>query len=246
MKSNVTEISLIHGLNVRPQVMQDLAIELGLNTSLLNDLALTGHKISTDRISRIRDLKNIHAQDWINDVVEQLRLNKNQSIHFGYSLGGALLLNVYSIHPELKPDKLILFAPALSFRAWTHSWKVLKPFGGLVIPSMQGRKHRVNKGVPVQAYKVLFRLSKSLHENYELLKDIPTLVLINQGDELVSPSGIRNIVKEHRLHNWEIVELSKSSLKRGKRHQIVSKECFTGNNWRVVKEKCQSFLNAET
>lgn len=234
-------ITLVHGLNVNPEMMRQLARHLDIDTYKLNIIALSGHN-SHDAKLRRKNLNTLVDETWVNDFSQQYT-HSATNVVIAYSLGAVVALEYFLRHPEHIPHKFILFAPALSFKRWTHGWKVFAPLKSVGIPSFQPSHYRSNKSTPINAYKQLFALNKKLVDKDWRPLNIPTLVFANFGDELISPAGISTQIEEHKLDKWQFDQIDRKEAQRNKRHMIIAKEYMTEQSWQYIYHEIHQFLS---
>ena len=239
-----------HGLNLKPLKMSsitDLLNSQGVKTYLVS---LTGHRGNQD------EMRDVSSGKWLKDLHGAYLLAKKKAeelkvpFYFvGYSLGGVLneMMMETQVLGEIKYDKVILFAPAISLRSYTYLILLTKALGNrTILPSIPVGDYRANKGTSVAAYDALFTYIGTLDskEQYKNL-NVPTLVFIDPKDELVSHSGLRNLIKSHNLSQWKLVTLNKSGLaKKGRKtyHIIIDKQSLGEDTWNKVKKTISDFL----
>jgi len=162
-----------------------------------------------------------------------------------YSLGAALGLDLASDPDgEVRFDGMLLFAPPLLTRWPTHALRILAPLPRLVIPSFAPPRFRANRGTPVAAYNALFASIDALGRRRLAGLDIPSLVVMDPRDELVSLRGLRRLRDRHRLSRWELHEVRRR-LARGARdyhHLVVSRERLGPDRWSDVSRRAAAWL----
>ena len=77
--------------------------------------------------------------------------------------------------------------------------------------------------------------------------NIPTLVLMDPGDELVDFDGISDMIKKDHLDSWRLVtvDTSKTTHKKIYRHLAFNKDCFGDTEWNRIKKIMENFLWVE-
>jgi len=216
---------LLHGLNNSPGMMRAFDQELhrlGLKTAIGH---LTGHYESHDRLNILR---RATADQWLHDAEEFYRANADDElIWVGFSLG-ALVGLVLAQNPKFKFSKMILLAPAIYLRPWSHLPKFLKA-KSLVLPSAMPANTRANRGTPVGAYQAMFDLIGRF-DIHQLRT--PSLTIISPLDELVDARKVQK--------NLPKVLTLKPGLKI---QHLVTDEKFVGSeNWQKMWAKIGEFI----
>lgn len=221
------------------RLLSDLEIPYNKHDSIV----LTGHNESLTTKKRMSRLGSVHYNDWIENCLSTNDGRKQSNvIHIAYSLGATALLNSYLKDPSSIPDKLILFAPAISVHSWTNGWKIFSLFPKFPVPSFQPKVSRSNYYIPINAYKQLFKLKSMLKKDLKKLSDIQTLIFINNNDELVSAKGLNQLLTQCALNNWKLIRLDGKQVKLGKRHIIIDKNYLPQKDWMLIKETIQMFV----
>jgi alpha-beta hydrolase superfamily lysophospholipase len=228
---------VVHGLNLKPEVMKDLIDLLLSKNFAVYNLTLTGHG------SSYADFQNVTAEKWLVDIQQAYCEIKKVYPKFtpnylGYSLGGLGGVTFAGSHNQAVFGKMILIAPALSTRWYTH---MLKPISFLrhinfALLGMTPEKYRSFTFTPLQAYYALGELLKKLKSitNTEIINTIPTYVFYHQDDELVSTSGLKDWISNQKLSNWKVIEIkAKLNIK----HLLIVKDEFREEEWEVFAEE---------
>jgi alpha-beta hydrolase superfamily lysophospholipase len=161
---------VIHGLNCRPDKMESIIAELTARGIDCLNLSLRGHgenytpienKTSAD--ARMEAFKRVSYALWKSETYQAYKHIKKRSNQYqvplffvGFSMGGLLGVDLLASNPEVKFDKMVLFAPALKMRTRNHLLKIFSLFPSLVIPSMAHTSYLANSGTPMAAYNALF------------------------------------------------------------------------------------------
>jgi alpha-beta hydrolase superfamily lysophospholipase len=151
---------VIHGLNLRPDRMQPIIAKLTESGIDVLGLSLRGHGenythrngIGEDQ-ARLEAFKNVSYQLWMNEAYLAYLHLKARGEEKGvplfltaFSLGGLIGLDLFASHPDVRFDKVVLFAPAIRLHTTIYLERVLSPFPRLVIPSMAPQSYLANKG----------------------------------------------------------------------------------------------------
>jgi esterase/lipase len=241
---------IVHGLNNKPSAMMPLVHFMQILGSDVFLVSLSGH---TDNWS---DPGSITRNQWLEDIFKvytQVKARKgNDSTHrmyfLGFSLGALANLDLMCSKPgEITYDKMILLGPANALRNHAQVFqgltKAILP-GSWKIPSLVPTAYRASKFTPVQAYKILFEMERSLQKTACSQLNIPTLIFIDPKDELVSLRGLRKFIDRFNLTNWQIITIHKPLTRTSTYHHLILDEKSTGvENWSLIQASIRSFLN---
>lgn len=222
--------------------MMRLAVALDLPPDHCSFLCLPGHAPG-------ETLRDITAAQWLNSFEEQYRNavpDTGEVVYLGYSLGGLLMTCLLGQGRVEPPRKQVLFAPALAFQQWTRIPTLISAttFDQLLIPSFTPRGYKANPGVTIGTYKALFEISRELEDLDPATYNIPTLVLCDQRDELVLPTGLQQFIEEKGLTQWQLHILPSGRWAQwGKKHLLVAKEYQTDAHWQEIKDRVDDFIH---
>lgn len=243
---------VIHGLNGRPEKMESIIAELtACGIDCLN-LSLRGHGQNyfplekTDRAgARMEAFKSVSYPLWKNEAHQAYQLVKKRSIldgtplfFVGFSMGGLLGVDLFASNTKVQFDKMVLFAPALKMRKRNNLLKIFSPFPSLVIPSMASKSYLANSGTPMAAYNALFEMHDHLKNNPNPKINVATLVFIDKQDELVSFSGLQEMVRNQNLDQWQIHPVKKDrNVTEIKMHHLIIDQASVGQQmWQAMTE----------
>ncbi|MGH7249559.1 MAG: alpha/beta hydrolase [Minisyncoccia bacterium] len=237
-------VIVLHGLNLKPERMDDWAQVFLARGALVIRLALFGH--GGDEA----DMRAASAEIWRKQMDEALALAQSESskhnaapIYFlGFSLGALVGLEAQARSPEPGIlQRMVLIAPAISVPWYA---KVAVSLGsllgkGFLVPARNPKSYRVNRGTSVGAYQALLELKKSLEDLHYKNADVKTLVLLDTYDELISSNAVKNIVKKNRLGLWEITLVNNRAARDtyGFRHLLVDRESVGARLWQEMSDK---------
>ncbi len=239
---------LVHGLNMKPTALLNIANVLTQNGSDVVLIRLTGHKNDPQNLAAIT------RQNWLSDLLEAYFYSKDlikkdnpRPIYFiGFSLGALAHLDVLTHYPEIAHcDKMVLLAPANAPKWSTHLIKcffIMNNKSG--IPSLAPKKYRYQNKTPVQAYKVLFEMKKSIeNEKYRHL-NIPTMAVMDAKDETISLRYLKKIIKTYQLTNWQIYTLNSQYVGKHSRHHhlIIDEHSMGSENWNRFIQRIKTFF----
>ncbi|WP_020532762.1 alpha/beta hydrolase [Flexithrix dorotheae] len=239
MVNNLVGITLVvHGLNNTSSIMDDIVRELSENGSEVIQLQLTGHRNNGQS-----EINKATIKDWLNDLEEAYSTVKNISqnhqnipVYFvGFSLGALLNLVSMTKNEKMRYNKILLFAPALSLTLFSSIVRLLKAFPpGLLLPNITPRPYKANTFTPVRAYQNLLGLINTLNKHDLKNLNIPTKIIVDPKDELVSLKGIKRLKEKNNLSNWQIIPLQQPFFKKI-HHLIVAKQYLSSENWEKLR-----------
>jgi hypothetical protein len=151
-------------------------------------------------------------------------------------MGGLLGVDLLSSNPNVTFDKMVLFAPAIKMHRRNSLLKILSPFPRIVIPSMAHKSYLTNDGTSIAAYNALFEMHAHLENNLNPKINIPAVVFIDKQDELISFSGLHNMIQDQNLNQWNLhpVEKDKTATKIKMRHLIIDEASVGKNTWQEI------------
>ncbi|MGD2089774.1 MAG: alpha/beta hydrolase [Candidatus Aminicenantes bacterium] len=238
----------VPGLNMKPGAFLELVNFLTQQGSDVILVHLTGHGNDS------QNLGEITRQAWWSDLLEAhqyagtlIRNNPTPLYFIGFSLGSLVNLDALSHYPGIVHyDKMALLAPANALRRRSHLIKFFfllgRKFG---IPSRQPKKYRCWDKTPVQAYKVLFEMKKAIENQNYLNLNIPTLVFIDENDELISLGNLKKIINKYQLTHWDVCTLDSQYVgeNTGYHHLIVDENTMGTGNWHRFQSGIKAFFN---
>ena len=242
---------VIHGLNSRPDKMESIIARMNdFGIDCLN-LSLRGHGENYSAINhtdsadaRMETFKSVTYPLWKTEAYQSYqRVDRISKLYatplffVGFSMGGLLGVDLLSSHPGVKFDKMVLFAPAIKMHKRNSLLKILSPFPRIVIPSIAHRSYLTNEGTSMAAYNALFEMYGHLQNNLDP-KNInrPTVVFIDRQDELISFSGLQNMIRDQNLDQWKIhpVKKDKTETKIKMHHLIIDKASVGNYMWQEI------------
>jgi esterase/lipase len=253
-RKNNTKLSgvalVIHGLNSRPKKMESIIAKMNdfgidcLNLSLRGhgeNYSDRNHKDSAD--ARMETFKSVSYPLWKSEAYQAYqRVERISNLYaapmffVGFSMGGLLGVDLLSSDPRVKFDKMVLFAPAIKMHMRNSLLKILSPFPRIVIPSIAHKSYLTNDGTSIAAYNALFEMYAHLENNLDPKINIPTIVFIDKQDELISFSGLQNMVRDQNLDQWKIhpVKKDKTATKIKMHHLIIDEASVGKNMWQEI------------
>lgn len=228
---------VIHGLNTKPSKMNSIVRELRTNGYDVLRVTLKGHS------GPISEMQAANRAAWQGNITSayghlsrRYRRFGGDNLIVGYSLGGLVSVNYLLGKRRHIIDRLVLFAPALSVTV--TSSLVRGSFfldDNRIIPSMSPEAYKAQRGVSIRAYKSLFSLVDGLSGNRSWSRvNIPTQIFIHPSDELVSLSGLEDLVREKSLSRWDVTRLNISgrTASHSYKHLVIDPASVGSTEWR--------------
>lgn len=254
---------VIHGLNGRPDKMESIIAEMTAAGIDCLNLSLRGHGENYSQLNntdseeaRMQAFKSVSYRLWRTETYQAYQQVKKRSNRYGtclffvgFSMGGLLGVDLFTSNPYIKFDKMVLFAPALQMHNRNYLLKTMSPFPELVVPSVAPGSYRANKGTPMAAYNALFEASKHFKKNLDPKINVPTVVFIDEQDELISFSGLQKMIRNQKLDQWKIHPVKKdNTVTEIEMHHIIVDEASVGKQmWReIVDTTITHLLNGPT
>jgi esterase/lipase len=243
---------VVHGLNLNPERMRSIIVELNdAGIDVLN-LSLRGHgnnylknkNLSTDE-ARQESFRTVTYGLWLDEIynaylkVRERASKKNVPVFFvGYSIGGLMGCDLILLHPDVFYDCMVLFAPALNITVESYLLKALMPFPNIVIDSLSPTYYRANKGTPMAAYKALFEAIDNFKKNVNDKLNKPTLIFIDEKDEFVPYSKLNEMITRWNLDHWQIhiVHKDNSVGEKVSHHLMIDKDSVGKQMWKQMKD----------
>ena len=243
---------VIHGLNGRPDKMKSIIAELtACGIDCLN-LSLRGHgenyfplEKTDSAAARMEAFKSVSYPLWKSEAYQAYRLVEKEGklydvpvFFVGFSMGGLLGVDLFASNSNVNFDKMVLFAPALKMRQRNNLLKILSPFPRLVIPSLAHRSYLSNSGTPMAAYNALFEMVDDLENHLSPKINVPTVVFIDKRDELISFSGLQEMIQQQALDQWKIHPVKKDrTATEIKMHHLIIDQASVGQQmWKEIAD----------
>ncbi len=233
---------LVHGLNLKPSAMDEMGLAVSQKNLAVYRLALPGHKGESEE-QRLK----IKVSDLTESLASATKLVRTRCSGPLYSLGfslGGLLTVVAQGEGIVAFDKMLLIAPALSLKSYTHLVTWLFPFFD-IIPSRGPVNYRASKdGTSEALYRALFALQDRVPALKTKLLERPTRVFLNPDDELVSWSGTAEFIVEKNLEvNWSLTSLDNDQAElKSFDHLVIDQKTISPQSWEKLLREARLFL----
>lgn len=227
-----------HGLNNKPQVMDALI-------SVLQGAGFHCQRIALHDPNGPRDLSAKAIEDlWLETMLDACdevseRFPRLPLFNLSYSLGALVTVRFLDAHASKSFERMVLIAPPVALN-WTVSLlRALMPLArfGWSLPSAAPKDIRIRPGTPLVEYKAVLNMRDEVHTlaKPESLNRIPTLVYMDEGDELVSRSGVLEWIERNRLTHWTERELEDRNPEgRTYSHLMVVESALGHSAWQAL------------
>jgi alpha-beta hydrolase superfamily lysophospholipase len=252
---------VIHGLNVRPGKMEPIITQMTKAGIDCLNLSLRGHgsnysdlKDAESDKARMAAFKSVSYPLWKSEAYDACQLVKKKCnlygapmFFVGFSMGGLLAVDLFTSNSNVRFNKMVLFAPAIKMRKRNYFLKIFSAFPKLVIPSMAHRSYLANSGTPMAAYNALFDMYQHFENSPDPRINVPTVVFIDKHDEIISFTGLQNMVRDQKLDQWEIHPVNKDkTTNKIKMHHLIIDEASVGEKtWQKIIDITMTHLLAE-
>lgn len=203
-------VLILHGLNLDPAAMGELASVLEARGFKTVRVTFAGHSGDFDLFRRVT------REAWLGDVargfeqVERLSFaHAGAPIHvIGFSMGGLFALDWLQDqrHAREKVKTLTLLAPPLRLSWYARLLRISPWFPGhWVVPSFAEFEMRANDGTSMAAYRSVWdSYRKVVAAGFTRFDQIPVLVMAHPKDELVHARELKQLAEKHA--NWTYAE----------------------------------------
>jgi alpha-beta hydrolase superfamily lysophospholipase len=242
---------VIHGLNLAPEKMESiisLLAEAGiksLNLSLSGHESHDGNGKPVSSKVRLDAFKSVDYPTWREEAFmayeeaskERDRLQIPLALA-AFSLGGLIGADLSAFRPEVRFDRMVLFAPALDIRLMAYSIKIFSCFPRMILPTFSPESYMANRGTPMAAYNAMFEALSHFKKNISQKINAPTLIFINKNDEFVPFHGLENLIAKEKLSQWKLHVLESNKKKAGPypHHLIIDEESAGEDVWREISD----------
>lgn len=212
------------GLNMSPRTLSPLVRFLMKKVHAdVVQVTLNGHR----KRGRMMNGEEVTKEMWIQNMIEGFRIAQVHANKFkvpvyavGFSTGAATILAAAN-EGSVDYERGVYLSPSIRLR----SWQQLKLNAGIAISKSRfcpnplrlkltrtelPKSWRSKDHIGEKPYCALQDVMTSLAEHpntKNLNKD--TLVIVNEGDMLIDPTGIRDFIDKNSLNNWEVHAIEK-------------------------------------
>ena len=236
---------VIHGLNTKPDKMRPLGAELNAMKQDVLLVKLTGHDQDLAAFRQVtRATFLLDVEEAVKRASAESRAKAKPLNLVAFSLGGLVAIDLVS-EGRAAFERMVLLAPALAVHGRSHLIKIFVPFGhGFLVPSFSPEAYRANPGTSIAAYLALFESLSAIQATPLLKANVPTLVLIDQDDELVSASRLAALIRDKALTEWrlEAISANESTVRPKYHHLIIDEPTLGPTPWRLMIEKIRLHL----
>lgn len=256
-----TAVTLVaHGLNQKPEAMLSLVEFLSRQGSDVYLVRLAGHQKDGIPIREVTS-SSVWQREMLDGYTRAERTSTESSVplyFLGYSLGALLAQSMIALSMEHAPSikhtssiiqtpfsKQILIAPAFAIRPRSYLVKLFFLLGKQRnLLSFSPVEYRVNDALPLFIYDILFNEEKQVIRSGFSNSNIPTLVFMDPGDELISFKKIQKQISSFSLTNYRIHTLNHNANERKYkfRHLIIDEPTMGKSNWEMVTNQIKSFF----
>ncbi len=239
---------VLHGLNNKPSSTNEIAAELAAQGIAAVRGGLSGH--GGDFQAYLTVTREIwqHETNALWCLARELAAPKNLPIHGMAFSTGATELTDLATNPEYAGvafSRVVMLAPAIAVRLHSHFMRILRPFPKMMIPSANRRELRANQsGTSGAAYTALFDSIDAVKDAGYAKIPFPALLFVDREDELVSDSGLEEIVAARPKGDWklEFVRAGADATLPASHHAIFDSRLVGKTVWRGMMEKSIAFL----
>jgi hypothetical protein len=210
-------VVVAHGLNQRAHALLPLCEALRRRGATIVLVRFHGHLLDAEHSPEtIEEWRSLDWRQWLRDWEEasaaaaSIAARDHLPLTFlGFSLGALVHAHAMACRDEAPPPfaAQLLLAPAIRLRPRSRAVLLFRALGRrFLVPSLAPAAVRSHGATSVAAYEALFHLVSSLDapRHPERLR-LPTLVLIDPGDELSSPERLRRWIAHNGLaSHWQV------------------------------------------
>lgn len=257
--SPMTAVALVvHGLNLNPDRMANIIGVLNASGIGALRVSLQGHGDNftpvngmDDATARMQAFKSVSYRIWAQELLQAYRRAHRLSTRndvplflVAHSYGALLALELMLSEPEVRFDRMVLFAPALSMHGRNHIIRLFNFLPQWVWPSFSPEFYLANRGTPQAAYQAVFETLARFEKEIGPKINIPTLVLIDPKDELISYQGLRELAKNQKLDQWRFHYITKDKATATTRihHLLITPAAVGRSTWKEMIGRMQNQL----
>jgi esterase/lipase len=240
---------VVHGLNTAPAAMLPLVQWLNQQSAEVYQVQLSGHHPGGTELKQVT--ADIWQQEMLTAYLQAKKAADEKTVplfFIGYSLG-ALLGQSMVLLPSEEPTfhKQVLISPAFTLRRRAYLLRALFFLPSqFLLPGFTPKAYRVNNALPLRLYRILFQEAGKVLRAKGSQLNIPTLVLMDPRDELISHKALQHWIWRRHLTNYKLITLNPSLAGRRHRyHHLILDEATMGKeNWQTATIELKGFLFA--
>lgn len=233
-------VIFVPALNIKEEKYLSLIEEFQNNDS--DVIFISINNFENDKDTTIQKITN----EFLESYKERIKSKEIPIYFIGFSFGalfGLYLLQNYST--DIKFDKMVLVAPAISFRIIFNISKNISaiPLDFSII-SITPKIYRIFNKIPIFIYRIISEFNKNLRKEKFRILNIPTKIFISHRDEVISYRGIQNLIFKYNLSNWDIIKIKKEKNKGIKDfyHLIADKNTMNEKDWLLFISEVKDFF----
>jgi esterase/lipase len=238
-------VVLIHGLNLKPERMDEIAQFLAENNRTVLRLSLTGHRLLEDGTRE--PMQDVTRALWLKEttaaVAEARRLAHASGITYslaGFSLGGALVWDYLAgvTDQDNPPGKVLMIAPAIAAKWYARASRFLAFMPNLTIPSLSPAEFRAHRGTTVGGYLALLEIIQNVKNITAIGGSFPVTVIANPDDELVTFQELASPPFSVQFNRYEVIPFKKEkapAIDKLPFHLLVDSNSMTPGDWEKFK-----------
>lgn len=249
---------VLHGLNLKPKRMLPLAKELRkIGIGVCNG-ALQGHGDNYRAIAglsavdaRLATYRAVTLPKWLGDLdvlytraTYEAQQRNVPLFLVGFSMGALVACTAMATCATVRFERMVLFAPALAIHPHAHLPRLFKRWPHLLVRSFAPPRYRANRATPVAAYLAVRAAQVQFRQCVNPTLNVPTQIFIGPRDELISRRGLRQIIAQHHLTQWQIDVVSKREAEQGAafHHLIIDPASVGQREWARMMKKIETHL----
>lgn len=237
-EDNAPVAILVHGLNNRPSIMDEIAESLASSGLNCLRVSLSDHSSTTPS-------HNISSDDWLKDLDAAYTEAASEfpgrdTVIIGYSLGGLIALEYNHQNPG-RIRSIALIAPPLAIHTPVQLVRLLLPlrFLNLSLPSAAPESYRLKTSTSLNAYHGLFTLYDKLKDNkFKCPQKLQ--VWLAEDDEIISEKNTREWIKSNCI-NPGVYNLKGIS---DYRHSIIDSNSLGQQQFEFFSKKLLIFIKS--
>lgn len=229
---NLAVVLLAHGLNLRPDKMDELAGFFIANKCDVLRISLGANPDNWE---------NIFEDDYESALRHAQKLDRE--LYFvGFSLGALMGVHYILKHGDHQIKKMALLAPATHTHWYTSIPAILGYlFPSIGLPSLNLENYRERNNTTLNEYKKMRDLQRRIKKELEINTiNIDTLLITGPHDELVDNEKLNKFAQSNP--HWSTLEVtnSKSPLIKKYNHLMIDSQAIGPEQWEILLKHLKS------